>query len=268
MGYRIQFYKETIGYWIKDKSASILVVASGKNDMGVFESLGFSNVVISNFDTRMKTDDFHPYTHSFQNAENLTFEDNSFDYVVVHAALHHCHSPHKALLEMYRVAKKGVIVIESRDSLLMRLIIKLNLTQVYEHAAVFYNSCKFGGVANTDIPNFVYRWTEREIEKTINSYAPYVRHKFYYRYGNDLPRSTKMRRAENYKMFFVYLLYPFYRLFAAIFPRQQNLFAVFIEQPDLEAQHFEWLKYKDGKFSFNKEWGEKYYKDNPSKKPG
>ena len=35
------------------------------------------------------------------------FEDGAFDFVVVHQGLHHCHSPHRGLLEMYRVARRG-----------------------------------------------------------------------------------------------------------------------------------------------------------------
>lgn len=43
------------------------------------------------------------------NAEELPFEDNSFDYVVSAHILEHCDDPTKALLESLRVAKNGVI---------------------------------------------------------------------------------------------------------------------------------------------------------------
>jgi SAM-dependent methyltransferase len=45
------------------------------------------------------------------NAENLPFEDSSFDYVVGEHLLEHCDDPMKALREMLRVAKNGVVVI-------------------------------------------------------------------------------------------------------------------------------------------------------------
>ncbi len=260
MDKRLSFYKATIDKWIKHRDANILVVAGGKNDYEVFRKLGFINVTISNLDERMEGDEFNPFKWSYQDAENLSFEENSFDFVVVHAALHHCFSPHRALLNMYRVAQKGVILLESRDSFVMKIVEYCGLAQTYEHAAVFYNDCKYGGVRNTNIPNFVYRWTEREIEKTINSYAPYAQHHFYFNYDYDLPRSAQHRKKESYKMIFVYSSCLFYSIFAKLFPRQQNLFSCFIEKPDLERKHFEWLKYNDGKITFNKEWAYNYYK--------
>ena len=34
-----------------------------------------------------------------------------------------------------------------------------------------------GGVDNTNVPNFVYRWTEREVYKLISCYEPQFKHK-------------------------------------------------------------------------------------------
>lgn len=260
MNTRFNFYKTTIDKLIKDRDANILIVAGGETDSNVFRELGFDNVTISNVDERMEGDEFHPFKWSYQDAENLTFEDNSFDYVIVHAALHHCYSPHRALLNMYRVAKQGVVLFESRDSLVMKIVTYLDLTQEYEHSAVYFNDCKFGGVENTSIPNFVYRWTEREIEKTIHSYAPFTNHQFYYSYSYDIPRSTLRRKKVNYKIVFIHLSRIFYSLFIRIFPKQQNLFACFIKKPNLEKSLFKWLKYEEGKITFNKEWAENYYK--------
>jgi len=260
MNARFSYYKRIIDKWIKNRNARILVVAGRESDSEVFKELGFDNVVISNIDERLKGNEFQPFEWSYQNAENLSFEDNSFDFVVVHASLHHCYSPHRALLEMYRVARQGIVVLESRDSFIMKIATWLGFTQTYEHAAVYYNSCRYGGVQNTHIPNFVYRWTEREIEKTINSYAPFAPHRFRYCYGNDIPCSLAHRKKVNCKMFLVCLLRPFYRLFARIFPKQQNLFACYIEKPNLQKDHFEWLKYEEGKLLFNKDWAEDYYK--------
>ncbi|UJB67904.1 class I SAM-dependent methyltransferase [Acaryochloris sp. 'Moss Beach'] len=191
---RISFYQETIGKWIGNLDASILVVGGGETDRDVFHRLGFTNIEISNLDSRLSSDEFAPFSWSYQKAEELSFESNQFDYVVVHAALHHCESPHRALLEMYRVARKGAIAFESRDSLLMKILEKTRLSPTFEHLAVYYNDGKFGGVNNTEVPNYIYRWTEREIEKTINSYAPYAKHKFFYEYGSDEPFSTSVEK--------------------------------------------------------------------------
>jgi ubiquinone/menaquinone biosynthesis C-methylase UbiE len=257
---RISFYKNTIDKWITDKSASILVVGGGETDRDVLHSLEFTNVIISNLDPRLKGDEFAPYQWSLQKAEDLSYGKEEFDFVVIHAALHHCESPHRALLEMYRVAKKGVIAFESRDSLLMRFLELINLTPSYEHVAVYYNDGKFGGVNNTEIPNYIYRWTEREIEKTISTYAPYAKHEFRYRYGNDVPSSIGLEKKATLKQMIISVVKPFYHFFTLLFPKQQNLFAFYTEKPNIPANLYEWLKLEEGNIKFNYEWAKAIYK--------
>src|SRR4051794_30329280 len=72
---------------------SVLIVCGGSLDENVLSSVGFQDLTITNLDSDVATQ---------QDAEALTYEDASFDIVIVHAGLHHCHSPHRALLEMYR----------------------------------------------------------------------------------------------------------------------------------------------------------------------
>ena len=43
-----------------------------------------------------------------------------------------------------------------------------------------------GGVDNTNIPNYVYRWTEREIIKLLKSYRPDLKHKIFFNYGYQI----------------------------------------------------------------------------------
>ena len=50
-----------------------------------------------------------------ENAEKLSFENNSFDYVLCKESYHHFPRPTIALYEMLRVAKKAVILIEPND---------------------------------------------------------------------------------------------------------------------------------------------------------
>ena len=96
----------------------------------------------------------------------------SFDVCVVHQGLHHCRSPHRGLLEMYRVARRGLVMFEPQDTVLTRLGVRLGVGQRYELAAVADNDLRWGGVQNTDVPNFVYRWTEREVRKTLGLVRP------------------------------------------------------------------------------------------------
>jgi hypothetical protein len=102
----------------------------------------------------------------------LQSQDQQFDWVFVSDGLHHCSRPHAALLEMYRVCKKGIIVVESRDNLLMRLATRLGIADEYEVRAVRTNGGHSGGVDNTSVPNYVFRWTERELKKTLRSFDP------------------------------------------------------------------------------------------------
>lgn len=52
---------------------------------------------------------------STQDMTNLQFKDESFDFVLCKESLHHLSMPYKGLYEMFRVAKKGVILIEPNE---------------------------------------------------------------------------------------------------------------------------------------------------------
>lgn len=263
MNERVGFYRRLVCKRIKDKNASILVCGGGTCDKRVFEDLGFTTVTISNLDERMDGNEYASFKWKYENAESLSFEDQSFDYVVIHAAIHHASSPHKVLTEMYRVARKGVLAIEPCDSIIVRIFEKLKFAQTYECAAVFYNECQYGGVNNTDIPNYVYRWSERDVEKTIKSYAPFVEHNFHYDYGTGFPTTPKLENKGKLKHLFLITMKPFYWLFVKMFPKQQNLFGFYIEKPTLPEMLFSWLIFNGEKIVFNKEWGEKKFKGSP-----
>lgn len=209
----------------------ILVVAAGEFDKQVHEAVGFTDVVISNMDTRMTENSFAPFAFAFEDAESLTFVDNSFDFAVVHSGLHHCRVPHQALAEMYRVARKGVLFIESRDNLVLRTAARAGLIPDYEIEAVVGNNNAFGGVRNTATPNYVYRWTEREVEKIARSVDPTGPLAFRYFYALRLPdERIAMHRSAAVRTAYALLTGPV-RLAARIFKRQGNLFAAFIGRP-------------------------------------
>ena len=249
MNRREQFYRKTVSHWI-DKNAKVLVVGGGSADYLVFKSLDFTNVTLTNIDPRNKENDYNPFSYDFQDAENLTYENNSFDFVVVHAALHHCSSPHKALTEMYRVAEKGILVIESRDSFIMKLLVKLGYVMDYELRAVFDNKCLYGGVNGSEIPNFVYRWTENEVEKTINTFMPIGMHQFFYMYANDKD-FNKLNFSKLHKIILDFIKV-IYRAFIFFFPKQQNLFSILVLKPDLSKQLHPWLKFYNGSIRLKK----------------
>ena len=252
------FYRRTLerllAERVLDPAMSVLVVAGGRIDQQVFQELGFDSVTISNIDDSLTSEAFRPYEWSFQDAENLTYPDESFDFAVVSAALHHCHSPHRAVLEMYRVARRGLLALESRDSLLMRAAIAAGVVDEYEVTAVLANGFRSGGVRNSSIPNFVYRWTEREVTKMIASHAPFARHRVIFYREFQLPFSVLDLRTNRRRAALVRLLQPLVTGVTRMFPRQGNLFAFAVLKPELPRDLFPWLKVADGGLAPDEDW--------------
>lgn len=257
------FYAATLRELLKDGwlelDSSVLVVCGGTYDRDAFHGLGFRRVTISNLDTRLMGDEFAPYGWSRQDAESITFEDGAFDFVVVHQGLHHCHSPHRGLLEMYRVARRGVLVFEPRDTRLVRLGIRLGFGQQYEIAAVAAHGLQFGGVGNSATPNFVYRWTEHEIEKTIQTYAPIGRARFRYFSALRIPKERLRSMKNRFAAGMLQMLLPAIRLFAAVFPRQSNCFAFAITKPEIPGDLHPWMAVRKGEVGLDEGWVESRY---------
>lgn len=105
-------------------------------------------------------------------AHHMPYESASFDHVIGHSGLHHCSRPHEALHEMYRVARKTVLFVENQDSMFMRLATRAGVVSWHELPAVIAGDYTSGGVDGTGVPNFVYRWTRRELRKTVASFDP------------------------------------------------------------------------------------------------
>ncbi len=88
-----------------------------------------------------------------EDSENLSFEDGSFDWVMVNNGLHHLARPMKGIYEMERVAREGFIFIEAQDSFFMRLLIWLGVINAYE-----------GGPGN-----YTYRFTRHDVKRLSES---------------------------------------------------------------------------------------------------
>ena len=206
-----------------------------------------------------RSEEFAPYQWSYQDAEALKYADAEFDWCVVHNGLHHCYSPHRALLEMYRVARKGIVVFEPRDTLLVRVGVRLGLGQEYEVASVWGNNCQFGGVRNTAIPNYVYRWTEREVEKTLCCFEPLGRPRVRYFYALRVPEERLRATRNKWLVLAARLAIPVAKLLAAIFPRQSNCFAMLVEKPVYPQDLHPWLAMGAGGPTVNRTWLEARY---------
>ena len=207
---RKNFYCKIIKKYLKNKiKNTILVLGAGNLDKEILKK--YSNTFFTNINAQNEK--------MIKNRilmQNLPYNNNSYDYVITHASIHHCSRPHAAILEMLRVAKYGVIFIESHDCLLTKLSCKLGFSEIYEYSAV--ESDAHGGVDNTNIPNFVYRWTEREVIKLINSYKPLNKYKIYFDYDYD------------FKFLNNFLINFFLWIFFHIFINQKNLMSVYIKK--------------------------------------
>jgi SAM-dependent methyltransferase len=238
------FYDRVVSQLIEsgqlDRSSRVLVVCGGDRDKQVFQRAGLTEVTISNVDDRVQENAFAPFYWSFQDAEQLTFSDAEFDVVAVHAGLHHCRSPHRALLEMYRVAKRGVLVIEARDSWSMRRATQLGVALDYEIPAVSANNWTHGGVGNGPIPNYVYRWTEREVEKTLASVNPEGKQRCRYFYGLELPYEVVAMQGRSKLALLKALAMPLKAVTWAL-PSQGNCFAFWVDKPQFPADLQPWL---------------------------
>ena len=227
------------------RDESILAVCAGRSEQKLFGNLGFADVTMSNSDERLGGEDFAPFGWSRQDAQALTFEDRQFEFAFVSDGLHHVSRPHQALTEMYRVSRKGIIVIESRDSLIMRLAVRMGLSWGYEIGEVARNDYRYGGVDNGPIPNHIYRWTEREFAKTVRTFDPTGRHGFRFFYGlNTEPPDSK--DFTGLKLLAIRLGTPLLWLLTRVFPGQCNTFAMVALRPRVPEDLWPWLKAEAG----------------------
>ena len=107
--------------------------------------------------------------YSQQNAEKISFDDESFDYVLIKEAFHHFPRPWIALHEAFRVCKKGVILIEPRDPALNGN--RKRLFNFFKNKAkILLKKNNFSNNDNyrfEEIGNFVYSINPRELEKFL-----------------------------------------------------------------------------------------------------
>jgi SAM-dependent methyltransferase len=234
------FYASVLESLNIENTESITVLCGGPYDAKTLSAVGFKNAIITNVDHHDGVTDLAPYSWAYQDAENVTMADDSTDWAIVHAGLHHCASPHRGLCEMLRIARKGVVVIEARDSLLMRFAHKLELGQEFETAPALISGGKFGGFRNTKIPNYVYRWTEREFEKTVHSYFPQYEFAFSHRYGYLIPTQGMAMSRSMVKRAIVRLVDILTPFFEVLLPKQGNRFAMIAQKTDKLKP---WLKH-------------------------
>jgi ubiquinone/menaquinone biosynthesis C-methylase UbiE len=111
---------------------------------------------------------------SRQNAENLTFDDASFDYVYCRESLHHFPRPFIALHEMFRVARKAVILQEPPD--------KAGLSKIYSRLRGRLHGFE-------PVGNYIFRLSRQECEKFL--LAMHYRHCAFQSISDDYVAGTE-----------------------------------------------------------------------------
>jgi SAM-dependent methyltransferase len=239
----IRTLKRLLADGILQPDMRVLVVCGSTLDRDAFREAGFTRVVITNVDERQAPADLSPYEWAYQTAEALTYPDNAFDLVVVHYGLHHCREPHRALCEMYRVARYGVLLFEPCENILTRLGRLFKVGQVYEVHAVAANACENGGVNNGPIPNWVYRWTAEEIAQTVRAYRPEYEARLSVYYHFEIHWPNLWVRRNKAPLVLATLAWPFLRLALWCYPPFSNVLAAFVGKGD---KLHPWLRLGDG----------------------
>jgi ubiquinone/menaquinone biosynthesis C-methylase UbiE len=151
-----------------DPNASWLTIGDGRfgTDANFLLTAGAKNVHCTDIsDTLLKIGHAKGFIKSFsaENAERLTFGDNSFDYIYCKESLHHFARPYAALYEMFRVAKKGVILTEPRDTSLDKEL----MTLLKDFIKTLLRKKIVASHGFEPIGNYIYGVSERELEKFL-----------------------------------------------------------------------------------------------------
>jgi SAM-dependent methyltransferase len=254
-----------------DAKQSVLIVGGSFRDAHSLYRAGFRRMTLSNVEPLVDVD---PQTEPMPDAditllyadlEKLPVADASYDLVLAHEVLHHCRSPHAALVEMLRVSRRNIVLMEPNDSLAMRWLIRLRFSTPYELPAVIYNEYKKGGVNNSDIPNFIYRWDPRTIYQTVATCLPEREFGLYLRRYWDFnitAEELEQRRETRIGVItrvvgprhFIALLHGFQAVANSLpwIARQGNkFFACITKQHALKP----WIVERDGAFGFNRAYG-------------
>ena len=183
---RFKFYENQIKKFIK-KNKKILILGASSKEGDLFYRLKYKNVTLSNINLeQLKNFNKKKFIIKKIDFNNLfKIKTNSYDYVIVHASIHHTNKPHSVIIEMYRIAKNGILIIEANDSWIMRTSVKLGFSEEFEKSALNKN-IYVGGVDGSNIPNYVYRWTEREVKKLFYSYQPDKKINIIFNYQNNI----------------------------------------------------------------------------------
>jgi ubiquinone/menaquinone biosynthesis C-methylase UbiE len=140
--------------------------------------LGKANATATDIaDTMLRKAKEDGYIREFrkENAERLSFADNSFDFALCKEAYHHFPRPMLALYEMLRVAKSAIVLIEPDESPILmgfrhifkmavkETLIRIGLGRLFRDRNT--NVIDTGANWYEEVGNFGYSISRREIER-------------------------------------------------------------------------------------------------------
>lgn len=153
-----------------EPNGSLLVLGASDGDASILREAGWSSITLSNFSSSSPSDESRSYLEL--DAEDINLPDESFESVAAYEVLHHCRSPHRALCEMLRVSRHYIFLQEPNDSALYNLLRRVGLIFPFEIPAVIANGYISGGVRNTPVPNYIYRWNHSTAYQTAMTFVP------------------------------------------------------------------------------------------------
>lgn len=166
-----------------EKNMSWLTVGDGRygTDANALLNLGATNVMCTDIsDTLLKIGYENGFIKKFseENAEDLSFQENEFDFTLCKEAYHHFPRPQIALHEMLRVSKIGVVLIEPSDASINPKILNVIVPIIKKiFRKPTYSEHRF-----EEVGNYIFTVSERELEKIqLGMHRRYIA----YKYMND-----------------------------------------------------------------------------------
>ncbi len=179
-----RMYETLTPFAIHYKTASWLTVGDGRYGLdairlkNIFKLASVFPTDIGENMLRISKEKGYIEKYGVENAERLSFADNSFDVVFCKEAFHHFPRPYLALYEMIRVSKTAVVMIEPAE----RLIVNGVKSKSYLQDALRLVVAKLTGKAfQPYVPevsklnhsfeeagNYLYAVSVREIEKLVH----------------------------------------------------------------------------------------------------
>ena len=151
-----------------DSSATWVTVGDGRygKDARYISQRGADVVATDLDDTLLAEAKEMGYISKFlkENAESLSFADQSFDYLLCKESYHHFPRPMLALYEMLRVASKGVVLIEPNDRFISYSVLRQGATYFIGKVLSLLKK-EMPRHSFEDFGNYVYTTSQRELEK-------------------------------------------------------------------------------------------------------